>query len=77
MANFENGLPPANTDLTDKKVSDINIITQEYDDSQHAQGIHNVMIQQKEAKALAQANISSILYQARKVDGNNTVLFYL
>lgn len=76
MANFDNGLPPANTDSTGKKVSNINIQRKEANHNSQ-QAVQAVNIEQREAKISNAASINSITYTANRVDGNNTVLFYL
>lgn len=75
MADFENGLPSVNTDMTDKKVSDV-VIQKDEPKSSSQQTVQAVNVLADEATILTQASIDSVRIVTKQA-GRNTLIFYL
>lgn len=69
MADFDNGLPPLNTDLTGKKISNITLDSSEYKAAE-SQRIQTISIDTDEPKELEPQSIESITINTEKVEGN-------
>lgn len=75
MANFDNGLPPASTDMTGKGISDVSIQTENAEIASQ-QGVQSVHLNTEATDLQTEASIKSIVYSAEPT-GKNLVLFYL
>ena len=69
MADFDNGLPPLDTDLTGKRISSITLDSSEYKAAE-SQRIQSVSIDLDEPKEAKPQSIKSITIDTEKVEGN-------
>lgn len=75
MADFENGLPPASTDMTGKKVSNVSINTLDAE-SIGKQDVSAVKILTVDAEIASKQAIKAVSLSTEQV-GRNRVFFYL
>lgn len=75
MADLDNGLPPKGTNITDKKVSEIAIQT-DNTEAPSQQGVHAIFLNTERTNNQAEASIRSITFSTEPA-GKNRVLFYL
>lgn len=75
MANLENGFPPKDTDMRNKKVSDIAIQSENTEVSSQ-QGVQAVFLNTERTDSQTESSIKSINFSTEPA-GKNLVLFYL
>lgn len=75
MADLENGLPPKGTDITNKKVSDISIQTDQTE-APLQQGVQAIFLNTEQTNNPTESSIKSITFSTEPT-GKNLVLFYL
>lgn len=75
MANFDNGLPPASTNLTGKNISEV-AIQVDYAEMASSQGVQAVLLNTEQTETQTESSVKSVVFSTEPT-GHNLVLFYL
>jgi hypothetical protein len=75
MADFDNGLPPEGTDVTDNRVSSVNVSSSDVGDTD-IRDISGVTVSSSDVDAIDIRDINGVMVSMEKSPNNNMLFIY-